>query len=364
VITLHLDEQRGWRGGEQQAAYLIRGIVERGQKVLVSGKKGGIFLERLRGLPNCELVPMPFLGEWDLFTASSLARLIRKRRVDIVHAHTSHTHAIACLACWIARRGKVVVTRRVDFAPSRNWFTRWKYSRADCIVAISGCIRQVLEQYGVAPNKIRVIYSAQDPRRLDVTPSKLEDLELPKDSRVLICPAALVGHKDHATLLSAMKLVVKENPQVHLLLAGEGDLRSQIETQIGQLGLQAHVHLLGYRNDVPQLIRRADIFVLSSKMEGLGSALIEAMFCGTPIVACAAGGIPEVVQHEETGLLVPVGDASGLAKALLRLLHDVDLARAMAERAREFAEKHFHVDHMVSEYLEIYNELLRKQKEG
>lgn len=360
MITLHLDEQRGWRGGEQQASYLIRGIAERGHKVLVSGKGGGVFLKRLGDLPNCELVPMPFLGEWDLFTAILIARLIRKRKVDIVHAHTSHTHSLACLACLIARRGKVVVTRRVDFVPSRNWFTRWKYSRADRVVAISGCIREVLKQYGVEPRKMHVIYSAQDPRRFDVPAGTLAGLGLPEGSRVLICPAALVGHKDHATLLSAMKRVVQENPQVHLLLAGEGVLRSQIETQIEQSGLQGNVHLLGHRNDVPQLIRSADIFVLSSKMEGLGSALIEAMFCETPIVACAAGGIPEVVRNEDTGLLVPVGDVDALASALLRLLQDPGLGRSMVKRAREFAEKHFHVDHMVSQYLEIYNELLRE----
>ena len=349
----------GWRGGEQQAFYLIRGLAEAGYPVLAAGIPRGEFVDRLSSCRGVQVIHAPLLTEWDFWSVRKLTRVVRDFAVDIVHAHTSHTHSLACLTKLFCPSVKVLVTRRVDFAPNRNFWTRWKYKRADEIVAISDCIRQVLEDFGVESDRIRVIHSAQDPRRLDHTPACLTEFGISAGSPVLLCPAALVGHKDHATLIRAMKAIVTQKPDVHLLLAGEGELRGAIESQISELGIAGNVHLLGYRKDVPALMKSADLFVLSSKMEGLGSTIIEAMFCGLPIVACASGGIPELVKNEETGLLVPAQDAQGFAEAVIRLLNDKELAKRLASQAKAFAAKNFHVDNMVSQYIALYEELLK-----
>lgn len=362
MVSLHIDEQRGWRGGEQQAAYLIAGLTAQGHTVLVAGRPGSPFVERHRDMAGVTCVEAPFVGEADPVTAWRLARAARRHRVDIIHAHTSHAHSYACWVRMLARRGRVVVSRRVDFAPSDNPFTRWKYAQPDRYLTVSGCIAEVLRAYGVAPDRIQVVYSSQDPSRLEAEPidrAALGIADLQPEDPLLLCPAALVGHKDHATLIAAMPDVLAAHPRARLLLAGEGALRSQIEGQARALGVDERVHLLGRRDDVPALLRTADLFVLSSQMEGLGGAIVEAMFAGLPVVACGAGGIPEVVVDGETGLLAPPRDPGTLARRIVQLLDDPALARRLAVAAKERAHERFTADRMTAATLDAYAELLR-----
>ena len=361
MVSLHIDEQRGWRGGEQQAAYLIAGLAARGHTVLVAGRPGTPFVEHHRNTPGVTCIEAPFVGEADPVTAWRLARIVRRHRVDIIHAHTSHAHTYACWARTLARGGRVVVSRRVDFPPSDNPFARWKYGQPDRYLAISNCIAEVLRAYGVDPGRIRVVYSSQDPARIEAEPierSALGLADLRPDDPLLLCPAALVGHKDHATLIAAMPDVLAVHPRARLLLAGEGELRPRIEEQARALGVDAHVHLLGRRDDVPALLRTADLFVLSSKMEGLGSAIVEAMFAGLPVVACAAGGIPEVVADGETGLLAPPGDPGALARRIVQLLDDPESAQRLAVAAKARAHERFTADRMTAATVDAYAELL------
>lgn len=354
MITLHIDEQRGWRGGEQQAFYLMEGLLRNGHEVIAAGRLGSVFLQRARAA-GIETFAAPFRGEWDLWTAWRLARLVRKRGVDIIHGHTGHAHAYAVYARLLARRGTVIAARRVDFAPRNNFFTRWKYRQADHFIAVSDCIGDVLRAYGVPGQRVSVVRSAQDPARFETAPLTRDALGLAPDARVIVCVAALVGHKDHRTLLNAMPRVLEAEPRSHLLLVGEGELRPRLEAQAQELGIAANVHFLGQRNDVPAVLRAADVFVLSSKMEGLGSAVLEAMFCGAPVAACAAGGIPESVRHEETGLLAPPEEPEPLAEAVLRLLHDRELAARLAENALRRVHAECTAEQMVQKTLNIYN---------
>lgn len=358
MITLHIDEQLGWRGGEQQASYLVRGLAERGHTVIVAGRKRGLFLQRDHGVDGLVKLAAPFVGELDLYTVLKLARAVRRHAVDVIHAHTGHAHHYACLARRFAGRGKVVVSRRVDFVPSRNFVTRWKYSQPDRIIAVSEFIARVLRRYGVDDSRLTVVHSAQDPARFDVAPAPRASLDVPDTAPLLVCVAALVGHKDHATLLNAMPAVLRRIPDLHLVLVGEGRLRSAIEDKIRDLNLAENVRLLGHRDDVPRILRAADAFVLSSKMEGFGGVCLEAMLCGLPVVACAAGGIPESVRHEETGLLVPPRNPDALAEAVLRVFREPDLARQLVANAHRLVERQGTVEKMVEGNLRVYEGLL------
>lgn len=362
--VLHLDEQRGWRGGEQQASYLIRGLADRGHDVFVAGRTGSEFLARDHGVPPERIAAFPFLGEIDLYTASGLARLVRRHAIEIVHAHTSHTHTIACLARRLAGRGRVVVSRRVDFPPSPGWWSRLKYSWPDRFVAISNAIAKVMIDAGIPSDRISVVHSAIDPARLQAQPLSKAELKLPEGAFVIGNVAALVGHKDQATLLHAMRGVVDTKPDAHLLIAGEGPLRNELTALCDRLGLMEHVHFLGYRNDVPALLNSLDLFVMSSKEEGLGTSVLDAMACGIPVVATAAGGIPEMVRHEETGLLVPIGDAVALAFSILAAARTTDLSKRLAANGAEMVAREFHVDSMVQGNLAIYTDLLQTKSGG
>ncbi|HQH50790.1 MAG TPA: glycosyltransferase [Candidatus Hydrogenedentes bacterium] len=305
VRTLHLDEQRGWRGGEQQASYLIKGLAQRGHFVAVGGHPDGEFTQRDHGIQNLTRITCPFRGEIDLLTAWRLAKAVKSLDIDILHAHTSHAHTLACLARMFARRAKVMVTRRVDFAPRANVINRWKYEFPDRIVCVSQCIADILREFGVSGAKLSVVNSAQDPARFDVTPCTRAELGLPEEAPLFGNVGAFVGHKDHATLIEAMSVVKKTLPGAHLALVGDGELRGAIEAQVAAAGLSPSVTFLGYRTDVPRILPVLDAFVLSSKQEGFGGVCAEAMFSGVPVVSTDAGGMIETVKPGITGLMVP-----------------------------------------------------------
>ena len=358
--VLHISEQRGWRGGEQQAGYLIRGLAQRGHTVVVAGRAGSPFLESDHGAPAIVRVPAPFLGEFDLWTAALLARAVKRHAIDVLHAHTSHAHTAACLARRLARRGKVVVSRRVDFAPRKGSLNRWKYAQPDMIVCVADYIADVLRAYGIPESRLAVVHSGIDPARFDVEPLPRSALGVPERVPLLGNVAALVGHKDHANLLTAMPLLLRELPDLRLIIVGEGELRAQLEAQITQLGLARAVTLLGYRDDVPRILRALDAFVLSSRMEGFGGVCSEAMACGLPVVSTAAGGMPETVIHEQTGLLAPTRHPKALAAAVVRIFREPDLARRLAANGKRQAIERFSHHRMVDGNLAVYAEVLAK----
>lgn len=356
--VLHIDEQTGWRGGEQQASYLIRGLVERGHRCLIAGRPGSAFLQADHGDAGLERIEAPFRGEIDPVTIVRLARAVRERRVDILHAHTSHAVTCACLARMLARRGRVVASRRVDFPPNRNVFSRWKYRQPCRTIAISERIAEVLRAYGVDEGRLRTVHSGIDVERFDVSPLTREELGVPGDAFLLGNVAALVDHKDQATLLDAMHVVVRDTPSAHLVIAGDGPLREALLKQTKALDLDWNVHFLGYRKDVPRILRTLDLFVMSSKEEGLGTSVLDAMACDVPVVATAGGGIPEMVRHHETGRLVPVQNPRELASCILQAIRNPNQSAMMAARAKTMLMEKFTKERMVDGNLRVYEELV------
>ena len=356
--SLHIDEQRGWRGGEQQASYLMQGLAERGHRVYLAGRTGSPFVSRDHGSANLERIALPFRGEWDVATAWKLAQVIRREQIDIIHAHTSHAHATACIARRLAGRGKIIVSRRVDFPPKSNAFSRWKYAWPDHFIAISEAIGRVLQDWGIPEAKLSIVHSAIDPKRLKVPPIARAELGVSEGKTLVGIVAALVGHKDIPTFVDAMAVVCAARPEVHAVIVGEGPERTAIESRIREKGLQDCVHLLGYREDVPAILRALDAFAMSSNEEGLGTSVLDAMAAGVPVAATAAGGIPEMVIDRETGLLTPVGDGEALGQAVLRLLSEPELSAVMTANASRMVHERFAVPSMVEGNLRVYEKVL------
>lgn len=361
MITLHIDEQRGWRGGEQQASYLMQGLAARGHTVMMAGRHGAPFLTRDHGMPDAARFALPFRGEFDLLTAWRLSKIVQEHRVDILHAHTSHAHTAACIARWLAGRGKVVVSRRVDFPPKTSWFSRWKYAWPDHYIAISRAIAQVLDAWGMDAARVTVVHSAIDPARVCVAPITRDTLGVPVGVPLVGMIAALVGHKSPETFVDAMALVCARCGDAHAVLVGDGPLRPSVEARVHQHGLKTRFHLLGQRDDVPEILRALDVFVLSSREEGLGTSILDAMAAGVPVAATAAGGIPEVVRNGETGRLAPVGDAAALGEAILSLLESPETASNMADAAKRLVHEKYATPRMVEGNLAVYQRLLNKQ---
>jgi glycosyltransferase involved in cell wall biosynthesis len=254
-------------------------------------------------------------------------------------------------------RAGVVATRRTDFG-LRSWPSRLKYRRADRVIAVSRAIAAVVAGSGVDAERIRVVYEGVPDRAPAPGGAEaLRALGVPPGSPVVGNVAALADHKDHATLIAAADIVRATRPDVRFVIAGEGALRPVLEAQVESLGLRTHVLFAGFRNDLDALLPAFTVFCLSSHMEGLGTSLLDAMAFGLPVVATAAGGIPEAVADGVTGRLVPPRDPKALADALLDVLGHPALRRGYGVAGRERFVSHFSARRMVDETLAVYAEL-------
>jgi glycosyltransferase involved in cell wall biosynthesis len=225
------------------------------------------------------------------------------------------------------------------------------------VIAASRAIARVLEEGGVERARLRVVYEGVSDRA--ARPGGREALlalGVPRDVPVVGNVAALVDHKDHATLLAAAARVVARRPEVRFVMVGEGERKDALQALARQLGLDGRVVWAGFRDDLDAVIPAFTVFCLSSHMEGLGTSVLDAMAFGRPVVATAAGGLAETVEDPLTGRLVPPRDPDALAAALLDVLDHPDQAEAMGARGRRRFEERFTARRMVEETLGVYRE--------
>jgi glycosyltransferase involved in cell wall biosynthesis len=354
--VLHVDSAREWRGGESQALLVAEGMAARGHSVTIACRSGGHLEARARaaGLP---VRPLAFGGDLAPCAALGLARTLGRDAPDVVHAHDPHATAAALLAVRLRRRGQVVASRRVAL-PLPGPLSRRKYAACGSVIAVSRAVARVLEEGGLSRRRLRLIYDGVPDRgRAPDGSAALRELGLPTDEAVIGNVAALAEHKDHATLLAAMPRVLAAVPGARLVIVGAGALRSRLEAEARMLGLGGRCLFTGFRRDLDRLIPAFSLVCLTSRTEGLGSSLLDAMCFGRAVVATDAGGIPEVVEHGRTGLLVPVGDAAALAAALIELLRAPERRKALGRAGRRRFEREFTAERMVDETLDVYREL-------
>jgi L-malate glycosyltransferase len=357
VFALHIDTARTWRGGQQQVLLTVLGLRARGHRaVLVAHPEGELFRRASEGP---DLFPLAPMNEIDLATAWKLSRLVRKWKPQIVHAHDPHAVTMAALGLSFGApepRPKIVASRRVDFHLQSHTFSQWKYRQVDGFIAASRAIKDILVQDRIPSRRIAVVHDGIDVEKIQNRPAIDLHAEywLPHGVPVIVNVGALVGHKGQRFLIDAMPLILREVPDAHLVIFGEGELRPALERQVKSHSLTKRVLLPGFREDVLSLMKSADLFVMSSVTEGLGSAVLDAMAMGLAVVGTTAGGIPEAVVPGETGDLVPPSDAKSLAAAIVKLLKDDELRRRYGKAAREHVALHFGVDKLVDGTLDCY----------
>jgi len=348
--VLHVDSAASWRGGQNQVLLTARAMARRGHDVALACQRGGVLETRAREaglLPR----PLPFQGDLSPGAAFGLVRLARAFKPEVVHAHDPHAIAAAHIA---GLGSRLVATRRVDF-PLRGPLSRLKYARCRGIIAVSHAIETILLGEGLPAKRIRVVYEGV-PDRPPATGGEdlLVSLGVPRGSPVIGNVAQLTAHKDHRTLIAAMPGVLAALPEARLVIVGEGELRPALEAQVRDLGIGERVHFAGFRNDLDRLMPAFTLFCLSSRLEGLGTSLLDAMAFGRPIVATTAGGIPEAVADRVTGRLAPPGDKESLTQALVEVLRSPGLQRTLGEAGRRRFLELFTDDQMTGGTLEAY----------
>lgn len=242
---------------------------------------------------------------------------VREFRPDIVHAHNSHALS---LALWARRdpRTKVVFTRRVVF-PVRPGSALF---RADRIIVISEAVRATLAAAGVAPARLALVPSGVDPddvQRAAAFPLDIRaQLGLPSTALLVANIAALEPAKDQATLIRAAEHAHRLRPELHWVIAGDGALRPVLAAEAERLGLSDRIHFIGWTDHPEALMREANVVVMSSRAEGLGTAVLDALALGKPVVATCGGGLAEIVPAQ---WLVGVGNARALGEKVVQAVN-------------------------------------------
>lgn len=359
-MIFHLDTETEWRGGQQQAIYLIEGLIKRNIEVLLICRNDSKLYEYARK-NNLPVETLPLLSEYDIFSALKLRKLIKKHQASLLHCHNSHALGLALLTKFFINI-LLVASRRVDFPLQKNIFSRFKYktSKLNKLICISDNIRKIVKVSNVPEDKLITIRSAIDITKAD-RDGDIENIisEFPKSEFIIGTIAALTGHKDYPNLIKAAELVLQKRANVKFVAIGDGKLADNLNALILSKGLQDNFLFLGYKANVYDYLKRFNIFVLSSKLEGLGTSVLDALSCGKAIVATNAGGIPEMIVDRVNGLLVPKQNHTELAKAIIELIDDEKLRDKLAIEAKESA-KLFDIAQLVDQHIALYQRLMKR----
>ncbi|MEA3638959.1 MAG: glycosyltransferase [Lamprobacter sp.] len=355
---LHVEGGAHLYGGALQLLYLLEGLAARGIDNHLACRRGCELATRAASFAQVHEMPMG--GDLDLLMIGRLYHLIRQTRPDLVHLHS---RIGADLMGGIAARlagVPVLHTRRVD-NPEPRLLVATKYRLHDRVIAISAGIERVLLAEGLPAAKLRLVRSAVPAARF-ARPCQTglirERLGLPEDALLLGVVAQLIARKGHLILLRALPALLAEHPRLQVVFFGQGPLAGLLKQQINATGLSGRVHLVGFRDDLAELLPCLTLLVHPALMEGLGVSLLQAAAAGVPIVASRVGGIPEAVEDAVTGILLPAGDSLALKQALRALLNDPGRAARLGQAGAERVRRDFSIDAMVEGNLEIYQELL------
>ncbi len=359
LTVMYVDLNTQWRGGQRQILWMAQGLRRHGGRPLLALRPHAVLAQRARAA-GLEVVPIdPLIAEWGPMTVMRLRRTVAREGVQILHPQCGHSMALSALAA-LGTDTRVIFARRVTSPLRRGAATRSKYGGADRFIAeCQGWVPALLDA-GIDRGRVDVVYSGVDLARAVEPASRttLAELGVPNGPLVVMV-GALTQMKDPLTFVRAVDVARRTVPLLQALLVGDGPLRSPVEALIRELGLGDTLHLAGFRSDADSLMCAAQVVVLSSdaSAEGIGGVVIDAISFGRPVAATAAGGVPEVIENERTGLLVPVRDAQALGQAIARLLTDRDLASRLVAaglaRSRDFA-----IENTVAGTIAVYQQLL------
>ena len=361
--VLHVSTPLSWRGGEQQLAYLLEELPSNEVNQMVVCPESSAMEEYCKKKSVLYFTfKKGFLS--DLFLAKQIAHVCREQKIDLVHLHDSHAHTAAVLSCTVFQnKTPLVLSRKVDFPIGGNIFSSYKYNHPSIrkIICVSEKIKEIVTPEIHNKLLLSVVYDGIDLAKFTFQNAHVlrKQYNVPEDELIVANVAAIAPHKDYFTFVDTAELLLRKNFKAKYFIIGDGPERKTIEKYIADKNLQEKIILTGFRNDIPQILPKVDIFLFTSKTEGLGSSILDAFACRVPVVATAAGGVPEIVIHEKTGLLSPVNSPDQLAENVLRIYADSNLRNTLVENAAQFV-RNFSKSNTAKKTFEIYKEVLSR----
>jgi len=285
---------------------------------------------------------LPYNSKSKKLWISTINKIVKEHKIDVILIHNSKAHTL-CIMHSLLYRSKIpmvffrTLIKKVDTNPLRKW--KYNYKHLKKLVCVSQAVVDVLKPAIKDHSRLSIVGSATDinefPKK-KATGLLLREFNLPEDTILIGNISAFVPFKDHYTFLNAAKIIKAKKPNVKFVLVGKGEMEDEIKGYAKQLGLENDIIFTGFRKDIPEIFPEFDVFMFTSKLEPTGGVLLEAYNCHVPIVATNYGGIPEVVIHNETGILCEKENAQAFAEAALKIIED----KALGEQLVANGEKH------------------------
>ena len=362
-------------GAEQHILHLVTTFPSNEVEVAVVCFYDSLFADKLREA-GIRVITLHQFGRFDLRLLQALRQTFLSFQPDVIHTHGIKANFFSRLAALSLRVPLVTTVHsslRYDYTGSITYLIVSLMERSTSwlnrhYIAISGALAEIIRTQGVPAERISVIYNGMDlaPYRQNhqraADKSRLRaEWDIPEEAFLYGTVARFVPVKGLPILIDAFAQLVADSKQEHgpyLVLVGDGTERTLLEEKVREHGLEQRVRFAGFRQDIPACLHAFDAFVHSSLYEGLGYTIIEAMASEVPVVASNVGGVKEFVFDEQTGLVVPPGDAAALRKAMERLWQSPDLRETMVQNALKKAESSFSIEQMTRQILELYKKLL------
>lgn len=361
---LHTEWSNGWGGQERRILLEAQGMQARGHQVWIATRPSCWIVDAARKL-GISVITMPMRGRFDPAAIWQLYRFMRKQRIDIMHTHSGIDSWLGALAAKLA--GVPIVRTRHLFLPLKRSGLNFVHYLTDCVFSLGEIMRTMLvKECGFPPERVVSIPTGIDFGRFRPTrerESVRSELGIAPDEFFILIVGVIRGVKKHDVALRAFRKVLDQFPQARLVLAGDGPMRQEIEQLAAELQLGANMLFLGHRDDVADLMNAADVLLLTSRSEAQSQALTQGAGLGLPIVATRVGGVPEVVLHEETGLLAAAGDEPAIAAALLRMAQNRAWAKSLGERGKVHALANYSLEAMLGKTEQAYARLIQQRPE-
>lgn len=363
----HSEWSDGFGGQERRILLECVGLQERGHYVEIVTRPSCWIAEeaRRRGIAVTEI---DMRSKFDFKAIRALAKHLRAEKFDVLHTHSGIDSWIGGIAAKLAKMPALVRTRHL-FMPFKRSPLNFVHYLPDRIFCLGETMRRMLvDDCGFPAGQITNIPTGIDfstflPERSRA--AVREELGIAETTFLVLVVGVIRGVKRHDIALRGFAEMLASGGAAAadsvLVLAGDGPMRAEMERLAAELGLGERIKFLGHRTDVPDLMAAADILLLTSRSEAQSQALTQGIGLGIPAVATAVGGVPEVIIHEQTGLLVPPNEPAPVAAALLRLQQSPDLRRQLGDNGKRHALKRYDLSVMLDDTLRAYADILREK---